>query len=102
MSYQDLKTEVVNIEVEFSLHENSLEGRDGYYSGVRPNHWIPGRDYAFFGQVEFHDRELLKPGESCRAVVKSMLASQDKPAIKPGFSWHVCEGNRIVGYATVV
>ena len=24
-----------------------MKGREGYKSGIRPNHWIPGRDYTF-------------------------------------------------------
>jgi hypothetical protein len=102
MKAEDLETEDIELKIEFGLHESCMQGRDGYYSGIRPNHWIPGRDYTFLGQVEFDDRELLKPGEKCKATLKGIVAIQDKKSFKSGFSWHVCEANKIMGYAKVL
>ena len=102
MEIDNLETEVIDLEVEFGLYEFAMEGREGYYSKVRPNHCIPSRDYAFMGVVEFHDRELLKPGQSCRATIKAIIASQDKTLFKTGFAWHVTEAYKIVGYAKVI
>jgi hypothetical protein len=97
-----LETEELTLNIEVGLHKSCMEGRPGYKSGVRPNHWIPGRDYTFLGQIGFSDRELLKPGESCKARINCIIASQDKELFKPGFTWHICEANKIMGYAKVI
>jgi len=102
MSVAEMETKSLDMVVEFGLHQSRMEGRDGYTSGVRPNHRIPGRDYTFIGQVEFGDRKTLTPGESCVANMKCIVATQDMDLFKPGFTWHVCEANKIVGYARVI
>jgi len=102
MKAEELETEDIELEIEFALHEYCMKDRDGYHSGVRPNHWIPGRDYTFIGQVNFIGKELLRPGEKCKAILKGIIAKQDKEAFTSGFTWHVCEANTIVGYAKVL
>lgn len=102
MNAEQLETEDIELRIEFGLHESCMQGRDGYYSGIRPNHWIPGRDYTFIGQVNYEDRDLLKPGEKCNATLKGVIATQDKGKFIPGFTWHICEANKIMGYATVL
>ena len=102
MSIEEIKTENINASVEVGLHESCMRDRDGYYSGVRPNHWMPGRDYCFMGQLDFIDTDLLKPGDTCRANGRFIIASQDIPEFKPGYCWHICEANKIMGYGRVV
>lgn len=102
MKTEKLETVDIELKIEFGLHESCMQGRDGYYSGIRPNHWIPGCDYTFLGQVEYEDRDLLKPGEKCNATLKGIIAIQDKEKFVPGFTWHVCETNKIMGYAKVL
>src|SRR6478735_3990975 len=58
--------QLVIAEVEVSLNPSAMANRPGFGSGVRPNHWIPGRHYTYIGQLDFKDREWLKPGESCK------------------------------------
>ena len=98
----DIETVNLNVIVEIGLHESCMAGREGYYSKVGPNHWIPGKSYTFAGQVEFKDRELLKPGESCIAVINCIVTAQDSELFISGFCWHICEANKIVGYARVI
>ncbi|WP_211219911.1 hypothetical protein, partial [Simiduia agarivorans] len=88
--------------VEIGLHESCMQGRPGYRSGVRPNHWMPGKDYTFMGQVDFIGRDLLSPGECCEAIVKCIIPVQDLGLFEPGFIWQICEANRIMGYAKVL
>lgn len=97
-----METEDLELRVVVGLHESCMNGRLGYKSGVRPNHWIPGRDYTFLGQVEFEGRGILRPGESCNATVKCIVATQDIELFKPGFAWHICEANKIMGFARVL
>jgi hypothetical protein len=99
---KELETEDLTLAIEIGLHESCMRGRSGYKSGIRPNHWIPGRDYTFLGQVEFDDRELLKPGENCKAIIKCIVPSHDIALFVPGFAWHICEANKIMGYAKVL
>ena len=102
MSIEDLETEVLTLKVEVGLHQSCMDGRSGYRSGIRPNHWIPGRDYTFIGQLEFIGQDLLAPGESCQATIKCILPVQDMERFQPGFIWHICEANKIMGYAKVL
>ncbi|WP_345875438.1 hypothetical protein [Shewanella algae] len=102
MDEDEMETTDLTLKAEVGLHQSCMEGRKGYGTGIRPNHWIPGRDYTFLGQIEFSDRDLLKPGESCEATINCIVASQDKELFKPGFAWHICEANKIMGYAKVL
>ena len=83
--------------VEVTLDAEAMRGRPGYRSGVRPNHWMPGQAYAFVGQLDFLDRDWLRPGESCEAKGRFRIAEQDRSEFVPGFTWDIGEARRIVG-----
>lgn len=102
MDIGEIETRNLSAIVEVGLHESCMSGREGYYSGVRPNHWMPGRDYCFAGQLDFLDTDLLKPGATCRAVGRFIIAAQDISEFQPGYCWHICEANKIVGYGKVI
>lgn len=91
----------VTATVVFSLDAEAMKGRPGFRSGVRPNHWMPGRDYALTGQLDFLGREWLKPGEQCAALGIFIVPEQDRSRFVPGFAWQVGEGRRIVGRCTL-
>ena len=88
--------------VEFTLDAAAMKGRPGYRSGVRPNHWMPGREYAFVGQLDFVDREWLRPGEMCEAKGNFIIPEQDLPSFLPGFAWQVGEAYKIVGHCKLL
>ena len=102
MNPESIERETIPAIIEVGLHELNMQGRPGYKSGVRPNHWIPGRDYPFIGQIDFDEPELLKPGDSCIASSNLYIVSQDRELFVPGFTWHICEGIKIVGYAKII
>lgn len=102
MNAEEMETEVMEFPIEFGLYESCMQNRIGYKTGISPNHWIPGRDYSFRGHIEFSDRDTLKPGDVCKATIKCLIAAQDRCLFVPGFAWHVCEANKIVGYAKVL
>ena len=97
-----METESIELKIEFGLHKSCMGGRKGYGTGIRPNHWIPGRDYTFIGQVDFIDSEWVRPGEKCIAIVHCLMPRQDVELFKSGFTWHICEANKIMGYAKVL
>src|SRR6478672_13595200 len=97
MDLTDLKIGGFVAMVEFALDAVAMKGRLGYRSGIRPNHWMPGRDYTFMGHLHFVDREWLKPGEKCEAKGSFIIAEQDFSSFVPGFTWQVGEGHKIVG-----
>jgi hypothetical protein len=97
MDLRHLKVGGLSALVEFELDSAAMAGRPGYISGVRPNHWMPGRGYAIFGQLDFVDREWLRPGETCEARGSFIIAEQDLASFVPGFAWEVGEGYKIVG-----
>lgn len=101
MDVRDLEVELIKATVEFGLYESAMKGRHGYKSGVRPNHWIPGRDYVFSGQLDFRNRKELSPGQTCTAIGTFSVVTQDVKDFLPGFTWHVCEGSSIVGFARI-
>ena|SRR5690606_9439841 len=80
-----------------------MRGREGWRTGIRPNHRIPGRDDEMFvGMLTFSDREWLRPGECTEANGRFMIMPIDEPLFVPGFSWELCEGPRVVGRAELL
>ncbi|PWQ96614.1 hypothetical protein DKW60_12585 [Leucothrix pacifica] len=63
---------------------------------------MPGRDYCFMGQLDFIDTDILKPGVTCKARGNFIIASVDIEEFKPGYCWHICEANKIMGYGKVI
>ena len=102
MDLRHLATGYLRATVEFSLDGEAMKGRVGYKSGIRPNHWMPGRDYTFFGKLDFVNQEWLQPGETCVADGRFVIAEQDQERFVPGFSWQVGEAATIVGRCTLL
>jgi len=97
--------ETINISavVKVCLSEYFMSGREGYKSGIRPNHIIAGRDYTFIGQLDFIDHEgWLKPGDCCNAIGRLLIPEQDVTKFKAGFTWHITEAGQIVGYVEYI
>jgi len=92
----------IEMVVEVSLIKEAMKDRCGFVTGISPNHWIPGKDYAFLGKLKFIDIETLKPGATCKANGSFLVPRQDVHLFKKGFTWHICETYKIVGYAKVV
>jgi hypothetical protein len=97
MSGENLRVGGIRGVVEFTLDGVAMRGRPGYRSGIRPNHWMPGRGYTFMGHLDFMDREWLRPGETCQARVSFIIPEQDLTQFVPGLTWEVGEGRRMVG-----
>jgi len=97
-----MKMAHVAANVQVTLIENYMPGRAGFNSGVRPNHIYPGVDYACAGILDFVDRDQLAPGETCAAKARLMIPEKDVPLFAPGFKWHICESNTIVGFAELL
>jgi hypothetical protein len=89
-------------EIEFCLDENAQLGVPAWYSGIRPQHRIPGRPYSFFGQIDLLDVQSISPGQCCRAKATCIIKEQDRPYFIPGFCWHICSRDKIIGYARYV
>ena len=85
-----------------TLDPEAMSGRPGYSSGVRANHRIPGREDFFVGAMFFPDQELVRPGESAEVSGNFRIYSDDADKFVPGFRWHVCEADKIVGSAELV
>jgi hypothetical protein len=102
MCTQSLEVGRIVAMVEFTLDSAAMKGRQGLPTGIRPNHWMPGRDYTFMGQLDFVDREWLKPGETCVAKGSFIIAKQDLGSFVPGLTWQVGEGIRIIGRCTLL
>ena len=86
------------------LDADAMRGGEGWRSGIRPNHRIPGRgSEMFMGMLSFLDREWLRPGECTEASGSFLIMPIDEPLFVPGFSWELCEGpHRIVGRAELL
>lgn len=85
-----------------TLDPEVMAGRPGYSSGVRANHRIPGREDFFAGAMFFPDREWVHPGESAEVSGNFRIHSSDADKFVPGFKWHVCEADKVVGSAELV
>jgi hypothetical protein len=85
------------------LDAKQMFGHEGWRTGVRPNHRIPGRgNEMFMGMLTFSDREWLRPGQCAEATVRFMVMPADVPLFVPGFWWELCEGPHVVGRAEVL
>jgi len=102
MSDSGVATQRLDVPIECGLYASCMQNRPGYRSGIRPNHWLPGRDYTVIGQIEFNDCDLLGPGQSCKAICKMIVPVSDAVLFVPGYTWHICEANKIMGYAKVI
>lgn len=102
MDEQGLSVIAIEIEAEVGLHAECMRGRSGYQSGVRPNHWIPGRSYCFVGEIQFDKDGKLEPGQKGIARIHCLIPEQDKKLFVPNLCWHITEAGRIMGYAKVL
>jgi hypothetical protein len=102
VSAEGLRVGGIAATVELALDAIAMKGRPGYRSGIRPNHWMPGREYTFIGSLIFVDREWLTPGEKCKAKGSFIIPEQDLVNFVPGLIWQVGEGRRIVGSCTLL
>lgn len=92
-----------NARVRVCLDAGAMRGREGWRTGIRPNHRIAGRaNEMFMGMLEFSDREWLRPGECAEAIGSFMIMSVDMPLFVAGFSWELCEGLHVVGRAQLL
>jgi hypothetical protein len=89
-------------EIEFCLDETAQLGAPAWFSGIRPQHRIPGRPYSFMGQIDLIGVKSISPGQCCRAKATCIIAERDRPYFVPGFCWHICKVDRIVGYARYI
>ena len=85
-----------------TLDPEAMAGRPGYCSGVCANHRIPGREDFFAGAMFFPDREWVRPGESAEVSGNFRIYADDANKFVPGFRWHVCEADKVVGSAELV
>ena len=88
--------------VMLTLDRKAMAGRPGFVSGVRANHRIPGRKDFFAGAMFFPDREWVRPGETTEVSANFRIYSDDADKFVPGFRWHVCEAEKVVGSAELV
>lgn len=102
MADQENDVLLVIAKVEISLNPSAMADSPGFRTGVRPNHWIPGRHDTYIGQLDFTDREWLRPGDTCDAIGRFLVPPRDLDLFAPGFAWHICEANRIVGFGRVL
>jgi hypothetical protein len=89
-------------EIEFCLDDNAQLGVPALYSGIRPQHRIPGRPYSFFGQIDLLGVQSISPGQCCRAKATCIIKEQDRHCFVQGFCWHICTRDKIIGYARYV
>ncbi|MEP5764526.1 MAG: hypothetical protein ABJ308_08025 [Halieaceae bacterium] len=70
-----------------------------------PDHqfpWMKSSD-AFMGRINFAgDREFLYPGEITEVVVSFFSKPELDEKLKPGMSWDIKEGHRIVGKGKLI
>ena len=102
MDLRHLEVGHIETRLEVELDAEAMRGRLGFKTGIRPNHWLPGREYTFVGKLDFTDREWLRPGEKCTAVGHLIIAEQDLGSFVPGFTWQIGESVYIVGRCTLL
>ena len=80
-------------------------GRVGPFTkGLRPNHNFGSQDDRFFyiGQIEVPEGEWVYPGETRELSVTFLNARGLCDLLKPGRTWRIQEGARLIGTGTVI
>ncbi|MBU2709272.1 hypothetical protein KCM76_24970 [Zooshikella marina] len=88
--------------VEFELFPASINGKTrGYWSGVRPNHFIEELGCSVIGSVDFEGGSV-DIGETKKAVISYIYWEPFEKVLKPGLEYEVQEGSKVVGRVRVL
>lgn len=79
----------------------------GFKSGYRPNHAFELPDdlrnlETYIGDIQFHDQELIEPGETKIVVVRFLRIPEIEKYIQVGQTWFINEGSRTIGFGEIV
>ncbi len=90
-----------DIEVELTLLPTEHGGRQGAaYSGYRPQFYYDGHDWD--AQHEYPDVKTVHPGQTVRAYLTFASPEHHVGKLRPGKAFLLREGNKTVGYGSVV
>lgn len=88
--------------VRFELFDTQVSGKyTGYFSGVRPDHYIEEIGCTVIGQVDFH-AGAIDPGETGDAVISYFYWAPFEKLLLPGLVYPIKEGSKVVGQVTVM
>ena len=101
MGAKDTKLFSFGARLEVTFNKSAAIPDEGFGTGLRPNHLIPGTGCNFMGQLNFEDVEWLKLGESCMATSHIAVISCMSSIFVPGFAWELCAGHTVFGTAVL-
>lgn len=89
----------IEVEIEFLIHGHGGRSRP-CYSGYCPQFYYNGTDWDAFH--EYIDVEEVKPGDRIKAYLKFISPQAHDGNIYTSMPFLIREGNRTVGFGTVV
>jgi len=90
-----------DIEVQLTLLPSEHGGRQGpVFSGYRPQFYYDGHDWD--AQHEYPDVKVVYPGQTVRAYLTMLSPESHVGKLGPGMAFLIREGNKTVGYGSVV
>jgi elongation factor Tu len=90
-----------DIEVEITFLPTAHGGRSGpAFSGYRPQFYYAGHDWD--AEHEYPDSESVQPGQTVRAYLTFLSPQEHVGKLHPGKAFLIREGNKTVGYGSVL
>ncbi len=94
-----------DIKAAISFLSTEEGGRKGWAkSGYKPNHnfGLPdGREF-YVGEIYFDSEKIVYPGETCEATVRFIPGPGLREKLKPGQTWRIQEGGKLVAMGKVL
>ena len=89
----------IEVEIEFLRHEHG--GRETpAFTGYRPQFFYNGNDWD--AAQEYIGTETVEPGDKVKAHLAFMSPQEHDGKVYPSMPFLVREGNRVVGFGTVL
>ncbi|MBI3207021.1 MAG: elongation factor Tu [Myxococcales bacterium] len=90
-----------DIEVELTLLPTEHGGRhQPVFTGYRPQFYYSGHDWD--APHEYPDVAQVNPGDTVRAFLAFLSPQEHVGHVKPGMAFLLREGQRVVGYGSVL
>ncbi len=89
----------IEVEIEFLRHEHGGRGKPAF-SGYRPQFFYNGNDWD--AVHEYIGAEAVEPGGKVKAYIAFLSPQEHEGEVYPFMPFLVREGNRVVGFGTVI
>ena len=104
----DETPELIHVKANLMLVPTEKGGRNnGIKSGYRPDHVFEYQtngqfEYAFMGDIQFDENDVIKPGENRIVTVRFLSHQPIEKHLNIGRKWCIHEGPNLIGEAEIL